>query len=262
MTTVNGQPTAELKGQFKGTVDGAATTFKGSGSAPVKVVDIGSGTDGVAGTGSYQSKVGGVPLSGKNVAFQAAAPPESVANAKSDWTLQLDITSRSDGGKTRTVASADLTLPNGDTIRFPERTVKYSATKGYNLTFKGGTNVTMVPSKADKKSTVVLTGLTFTQQGSDWRPTGGTIEYTYRTDSKFEAETVQLAGFNNLEKFRFSIASTTLASALAMYNSCHRNAASPTPAACPFSVKISSWAPIAFSVSSRSFLSSSSPVTK
>ncbi|MEY3459259.1 MAG: hypothetical protein RL215_2416, partial [Planctomycetota bacterium] len=39
--------------------------------------------------------------------------------------------------------------------------------------------------------------------------TGGTVEHTFTTDSKFEPEVVSLTGFSNLSKFRFTINFTT-----------------------------------------------------
>ena len=77
------------------------------------------------------------------------------------------------------MSSAQLLLPNGDTISYPEKLTKYSATKGYTLSFKGGTNVTVMPNRIDKKSSILIKGLTFIQQGSDWNPTGGTITYQF-----------------------------------------------------------------------------------
>jgi len=77
------------------------------------------------------------------------------------------------------VASAQLLLPNGNTIAYPERVVKYNAKNGYTLAFKNGTNVTVNPNRIDRKSSVTIRKLTFAKQGDDWEPTGGTITYQF-----------------------------------------------------------------------------------
>ena len=175
--TVNGEPTAQIKGSFKGTRDGETTTLSGKATTPVQVIDVGGGTNGIGGSGSYSSKVGGVPFSGKNVPVQLAAPPGAVEQLKQEWTLRLDISRKLIGTKERTVASAELVLPNGDTLEFPQRVVKYSATKGYNISFTRGTNVTVNPATIDKKSSINLKRLTFTQESNE--PSGGTITYRF-----------------------------------------------------------------------------------
>ncbi len=176
--TVNEEPVAQLKGSFKGTVDDATVSFKGSGSGPVELVDVG-GDPGVAGTTTYSMKVDGVPFSGKNVAVEYVAPPGAEDNLKIDWNLQLDIAAKTVGGKERIVASAILVLPNGDSVAFPERVVKYSEAKGYKLVFKKGTNTTANPDRLDKKTSIILTGLKFVKNGDDWEPTAGTINYSF-----------------------------------------------------------------------------------
>src|SRR5262249_26378806 len=134
---------------------------------------------GISGTGTYASKVGGVPFSGKNVPVQVAAPPGATDNLQQNWSLHLDIHKKLVGKTQRTAASAQLLLPNGDTISFPDKLIKYSATKGYMISFARGTNITMQPTKIDSHSTVAIKNLTFVQQGSDWQPTGGAVSYKF-----------------------------------------------------------------------------------
>jgi hypothetical protein len=177
--TVNNEPTVQIKGSFAGTADGIGATLSGSAAVPAKLVDIGGGTNGVAGTASYKGKVGGVPFAAKNVPLQVPAQPGAVSSARVDWTLQLDINRKVIKNKEQTVASAQLVLPNGDTIAYPDKVVRYSTTKGYSLSFKRGTNVTINPNKIDKKSSITIKGLTFVQSGSDWEPTGGVITYQF-----------------------------------------------------------------------------------
>jgi hypothetical protein len=99
---------------------------------------------------------------------------------KTDWTLQLDITGKQDArGKTYIVASSQLVLPNGDTIVFPEKRTSYSTKNGYSLSFKGGTNNTVIPPRVDKKTSILIKGMTLTKQGNVWQPTAGSITYKF-----------------------------------------------------------------------------------
>jgi hypothetical protein len=177
--TVAGEPTAQLNGGFKGTRDGVKMSFNGKATIPLEVVDVGGGTNGVTGTGSYSSKIGNLPFSGRNLPVNVAAPPGSEENLKKDWSLELDISRKLIGTKERTIASARLELPNGDVINYPERVAKYSATKGYTLSFTRGTNVTVNPPKIVSKSRVSIKGLTLTRQGDTYEPTGGVIMYQF-----------------------------------------------------------------------------------
>lgn len=178
ITSVNGKPTAQLRGSFNGTRDGVATTFTGKGAVPAEIVDV-PGGPGISGTGTYASKVGGVPFSGKNVPVQVAAPPGATDNLQQNWSFHLDIHKKLVGTAQRTAASAQLVLPNGDAISFPDKLIKYSANKGYMISFARGTNTTIQPNKIDTRSTIAIKNLTFVQQGSDWQPTGGTLSYKF-----------------------------------------------------------------------------------
>jgi hypothetical protein len=133
----------------------------------------------VAITGSVSAKGAGAPIQAKDLPLMIPATPDMEANLSKNWILKLDLSQKTVNGKPVTVGSAELLLPNGDTIRYPERTVKYSTTKGYKLTFKKGTNITVVPNRQDKKSSIKITGLTFTKVGDEWQPTGGVIAYSF-----------------------------------------------------------------------------------
>jgi hypothetical protein len=110
-----------------------------------------------------------------------------------DWALTLDISLKTVRGKEVTVASALLRLPNGHTISYPEKKVKYSTAKGYKLSFKKGTNITLNPNQRDKKSKIAIKGLTFVWQGTAWKPTGGTIKYQF-LDQKGTANLLEFTG--------------------------------------------------------------------
>lgn len=179
VTTVHGKPTVQSKGSFGYIADGIAGKSKGTATIPLEIVDIGGGSNGLIGTATGQADALGVPLTFKNTPVAAPETPDMQANIRKSWILTLDISKKTVKGKEITVASAVLTLPNGDTISYPEKKVKYSATKGYKLGLKKGTNTTVIPNRADKKSSIAITGLLFTKQGDTWQPTGGTIAYKF-----------------------------------------------------------------------------------
>ena len=181
VTTVTNQPSAQLKGKFEGTIDGADTTASGSGKGPVAVSDIGGGTNGVTGTASIQADIGGVPYSIKNMLLELPVSPDAASHIHKSWNIALNITSTTPAsGKPYIAASAILTLPNGEQISFPPKKTKYSA-KGYSLSFKGGTNMTIVPNAVDKKTKVSIKGMTLNQSSRSptYEPTGGTMSYQF-----------------------------------------------------------------------------------
>lgn len=186
--TVNEEPVAEVKSSFKGRADGMDASFKSSGSFPLDPAGVANtpllaGAEavpfGVTGTATYSGKANGIPFSGKNEPLEFEAPPGAGDNLKQEWSLQLDISRKLVQGKDRLVASAILVRPDGDTIQFPERAVNYSVAKGYNIAFKKGTNLTVVPNAVDAKTSVSLKGLLLERSGEEWVPTAGTITYSF-----------------------------------------------------------------------------------
>jgi len=174
ITTVNNQPTAQIKGKFVGTIDNVATTASGSGQGPVAVSN-----NYVTGTASIQANMGGVPYSIKNASLALPVSPTAASHIHKSWSIALTITNTaSAGAKSSIMASAILTLPNGDHIAFPLKKTKYSAA-GYSLSFKSGTDVTVQPNALDKKSKVSIKGMKLTKTGSVWNPTAGTISYQF-----------------------------------------------------------------------------------
>ena len=93
--TVNGQPTAELKGSFDGTLDGVDVTARGAARGVVRIADIG-GTNGVSGTGGGRAKVAGVPYALKNAPIAVPVTPAEAGNVRGSWGLTLNIRSRTD----------------------------------------------------------------------------------------------------------------------------------------------------------------------
>jgi hypothetical protein len=179
VATVDGKPTVQSKGAFNYIVDGQSGSSKGTATIPLEIVDIGGGTNGVIGMATGSANALGVPLTFKSTPIAAPETPDMQTNFRKNWTLQLDISQNVVNGKQITVATALLTLPNGDVISYPEKKVKYSTTKGYKLSFAKGTNITVIPNRLDKKSKIKITGLTFVRQGDEWQPTAGTIGYQF-----------------------------------------------------------------------------------
>ena len=109
------------------------------------------------------------------------------------WGLTLNIRSKTDPktAKPGVVASAQLQLPSGDTIVYPEIAAKYSAKNGYSLTFRRGTNMTIVPNAVDKKTKISIKGMKLTKTGTIWNPTAGTISYQFLG----QKSTANLMGF-------------------------------------------------------------------
>ncbi len=177
--TVNGEPVAEAKSSFKGTADGIDASFKASGSFPVELVDVGGTNDGLAGTWTYSGKANGIPFQGANEPLDFEIPAGSENNLQQDWSIDLELEERMVSGKPRIFASAVLTRPDGDVIVFPEKAVKFSQTKGYNLKFKKGTNTTANPDVIDVKSSVTFTGLDFEENGGVLEASAGTIIYKF-----------------------------------------------------------------------------------
>jgi hypothetical protein len=179
VATVNDKPTVQLTSSFKGTGDGFPVTANASGATPVELVDVGGGSNVVAVTANIAAKAAGIPFRLKQMPVLVPANSTFQNNPKKDWNVDLDLSRKVIKGKERTVASAQLVLPNGDTIAFPEKVVRYSATKGYSLSFKRGTNITANPTRMDKKSSISIQRLLFVQQDGGWEPTGGAVTYRF-----------------------------------------------------------------------------------
>jgi hypothetical protein len=179
VSTVNNKPTVAVKGSFTGTGDGVPATAKANAIAPVEFADIGGGTNAAAATVNVAAKVAGIPFRLKQTPIMVPVNETFQNNVKQDWSFDLDLSSRIIKGKQRTVASAQLLLPNGDTISYAGKVARYSATKGYSLSFKRGTNITANPMRIDKKSSLSIRGLKFVAQGNSWQPTQGTVIYQF-----------------------------------------------------------------------------------
>ena len=179
VATVHNEPTARWNGSFNGHMDGAPLSLSIAVASPLVVTNIGGGTNSLTGTGNFSGRAAGVPFRWRDVPISPPTTPSMEANLKKDWALALDIHQKLISGKPQTMASARLVLPNDDTIIYPEKTIKYSATKGYTLSFTVGTNTTLNPPKLDKKTSLAIKNLTFVQSGSTWQPTGGTITYKF-----------------------------------------------------------------------------------
>ena len=172
ISTVNNQPTINLKSKLDGLIDTNPASITGSGQ-----LAVGSGTNGVSGTTSYSGKVGNYTLPPvKNQPTTIATPSTAIHKA---WGISLSLTNKINAKTLKAYIGATgvLTRPDGDVIRYPEQVVKYSTKTGYSLNLKSGTNTTL--HVVDKKSTITITGLMLTKSGNTWIPTGGSLSYQF-----------------------------------------------------------------------------------
>lgn len=175
--TVDDQPLAQVKTKFEGTVDGVPASCKASAESPMEVKDLG-GANGIEGTHTYKATYGGVKFKDKDRPLQVGLDEASVDNIAKVWSLRLDISEQVNlkSGKPSVVADTEMTLQNGDVIVFPQKTVKYSEKKGYNISISKGTNVTAAPPRPAKKTKGKIKDMTFTPNGPDFELAGGTVE--------------------------------------------------------------------------------------
>lgn len=179
--TVNGKPTAQLNGSFNGTRDGLNVSATGTATGPLELVDLGGGTKGAVGTGSYSSDIGGMHFSGNNLPIRITAPPGSEDNLRKSWSVELNIRKKHERehGRQLVLVSAHLKLPNGEIIEFGEKTANYNDRRGYSLSFKNGMNMAFNPPKKDKNSSIAIDNLIFAPNGALWKPAGGVITYEF-----------------------------------------------------------------------------------
>lgn len=180
--TVNGTPTLKVGGPFDGILDGKQAEGDVHATVPVEVVDIGGGIQGITGTASAEGTIGKMPVSVDRFPVELETPPQILKNLNADWSFKLTLKSASagKGGKSkRILGSAVLTLPNGDTIKFPAKAVKYSKKLGFSIKFTKGTNTSTTPNTTDTKSSVVLSKLNFEKKGGKWKLKAGKIRYEF-----------------------------------------------------------------------------------
>lgn len=180
--TVKGTPTIKLGGPFDGILDGKDAKVDVSATVPVEVVDIGGGVKGVMGTANAKGKIGKQPVSVKRVPIEIETPPRILKNLNADWSLKLDLKSAKSGkGKKskRIRGKASLVLPNGDTIKFPAKVLKYSKKRGFAVKFEKGRNISAKPRTTDKKSEVFLSKLGFEKKQGKWKLISGRIKYKF-----------------------------------------------------------------------------------
>lgn len=182
ISTVNGTPTVKVGGPFDGILDGKNAKGDVNATVPVEVVDIGGGTQGIMGTANAEGKIGKSPVSLDHYPVELETPPQILKNLNSDWAFKLVLTSASSGKgrkSKRILGSAVLVLPNGDTIKFPAKTVKYSKKLGFTIKFEKGTNTSTKPHTTDTKSKVLLSKLNFEKKNGKWKLKSGKIRYEF-----------------------------------------------------------------------------------
>lgn len=177
--TVNGTPTLKVGGPVSGILDGKNAKGNVNATVPVEVVDIGGGVKGVMGTANAEGRIGKSPVSVDRYPLELETPPQILKNLNSDWSFKLVLTSGKGSKSKRILGSAVLVLPNGDTIKFPAKTVKYSRKQGFTIRFEKGTNTSTNPHSTDTKSVVALSKLNFEKKNGKWKLKAGRIKYVF-----------------------------------------------------------------------------------
>jgi hypothetical protein len=176
--TIQGKPVLRLRGSLAGTLD--ANPLRGSGTftALPALAGFGASGFGLSVTGSYAGKLSDAALSGRKALLQIPVLADSATNIHDGWTLNLDIHSKTVGKAQRTFVTAQLALPSGDTIAFPERPARYTKT-GYTLSFVGGTNITANPPVRNHRASIGILAMSVSQGTNGLVATSGTIRYRF-----------------------------------------------------------------------------------
>ena len=174
-----GEPVVSYKGSIKGAaIDGVPSSGSGAAETSLALEEVEGQkfSDGVA---SGKGAEGVEKVSYNKALIQPPVSDENADKLKSDWSAQLDITEEIDAkGKKTVFAEAELTTPRGVKVSFARKPVKYSK-RGYNLNFSNGTypGPGGIPIK-DSKTKLSIKGMTLTNNGTQWIPTGaGQISY-------------------------------------------------------------------------------------
>lgn len=128
--------------------------------------------------GSYTNYVYLPGPLGPTGAFQFTVPTAGTGpNPAASWHVQLDFHNKinSRNALPKLAATAQLILPGGDTIVFPEMPTRYSRQTGYTLAFTHGTNVTLNPPRLAAPTTLSIRNLIFTSTNGNWHPASGRI---------------------------------------------------------------------------------------
>jgi len=176
--TIQGKPTLRLRGSLTGALDGLPLRGSGMFTAPAALAAFGTAAYGLTATGSYSGKLGDTPFSGRKLPLQIPFLADAGTNIHDSWTLSLNLHPKTVGKTTRTFVSAQLVLPSGNTIEFPDRPARYTK-MGYTLSFVGGTNITANPPVRNHRASIGIRTMSGTQQGNSFVATSGTIRYHF-----------------------------------------------------------------------------------
>lgn len=156
VVTALAKPIAKVHGTFAGSVDGRAYSAAGSARVPLD-----HALSGVTAEATYTDRFSGTPASTSTYDGPVPLSSPELANIRGGWTLNLKFEKRPNPvtGKDSIVGTGSVTLPNGDSITFPEQTVRHSVTRGYTFVLKRGTNQSHVPPDLAKGTVITLTRL-------------------------------------------------------------------------------------------------------
>ncbi|MCX7098048.1 MAG: hypothetical protein NTV43_09130 [Methylococcales bacterium] len=200
LKTIDNKPDLKVSGKLLGTRDGVAGEVAGTGALtdiqadPSAVLMPAAGA--VPGAAALDQPmeqvlnaeaVAGYKVviktkqTGKKLSLSTKALPVALpvtTNVTREWSVNVMIQQRLDAKKkTRTYASALLTLPNGDQISFAERVVKYSRKVGYSLAFVKGKNLST--NKIDKKTSITIKKMLFSCVVTNCTLNDGEIQYSF-----------------------------------------------------------------------------------
>ncbi len=200
--TVDDKPYADLKGSFKGSVDGKPATTSGAASGDL-VFETSDPQTQLAGTASGSAVVDGKKSTAKPTAGNLNVPAADVFKLKKSWGLTLSIVEVPATAKVKkhVTASGVLRLTSGESSKFLPKKVTYSKKTGYLVSFASGqkldtlgnpvyvknpkTGANKLDSKGnpisviDKKSTVKISKMLLNRSDSAWVPASGLMEYKF-----------------------------------------------------------------------------------
>jgi hypothetical protein len=183
--TKNGTPTTKGRAATSGMLDGVAVSGSGESKIPVEITTgmQGPQVEDVVVTGS--GKEGDKRFSDS----QTVVIPAQPANLDKNFGIALTLAEETnDNGKPIILASAILTLPNGERTKFAEKKAVYSLKNGYSINFLNGvkidTNGDPIPNTKgkptiDRKSTVAISKMLLERSNGSWVPTEGLLKYKF-----------------------------------------------------------------------------------
>lgn len=196
--TLNGTPTATYKGIAKkgSSLDGMPASGGGSGSVNLDFEGL-PGEQLAAAVAGGNGIENGARYVFKKSAVEAPVSEENAMSVKRDWNVALDIFEEPDAkGNLKVKAVALLQKPGGELVYFLPTPTVYGP-KGYNINFVNGYPIDSMgnflldtkghPYTEKNNTKLVVKGMTFANDGMEWKPTGQG-ELTYQMDGQKDSK--------------------------------------------------------------------------